>query len=42
MTPIEFNFGNAVGHFTKTDGPRGFLWKFALAYAALACLMQVR
>lgn len=41
MTPIEFNFGNAVGHFTKTDGPRGFLWKFALAYAALACLMQV-
>lgn len=41
MTPIEFSFGNAVGHFTKTDGPRGFLWKFALAYAALACLMQV-
>ena len=41
MNPIEFNFGNAVGHFTKTDGPRGFLWKFALAYAAVAILMQV-
>ena len=40
MNPIQFNFGNAVTHFTKTGGPAGFLWKFALAYAVFACLVQ--
>jgi hypothetical protein len=40
MNPIQFSFGNAIGHFTKTDGPSGFLWKFALAYAGLAMLVQ--
>ncbi len=40
MTPIEFSFGNALTHFTKTGGPAGFLWKFALAYAVMACLVQ--
>ncbi|WP_321488781.1 hypothetical protein [uncultured Hyphomonas sp.] len=40
MNPLPFSFGNAVTHFTKTGGPAGFLWKFALAYAAMACLVQ--
>ena len=40
MTPIQFTFGNAVTHFSKTGGPAGFLWKFALAYALLACVVQ--
>ena len=41
MAPISFSLGNAISHFTKTDGPKGFLWKFALAYALAACLLQV-
>lgn len=40
MSPLPFSFGNAVTHFTKTGGPAGFLWKFALAYAVMACLVQ--
>ncbi|WP_273186519.1 hypothetical protein [Hyphomonas adhaerens] len=40
MNTVQFSFGNAVTHFTKTGGPAGFLWKFALAYAVLACLVQ--
>lgn len=40
MSPIPFSFGNAISHYTKTGGPGGFLWKFALAYALLTCVMQ--
>ena len=40
MTPIPFSFGNAISHFSKTGGPGGFLLKFALAYAAVTCVLQ--
>ncbi len=40
MNAIQFSFGNAVAHFSRTGGPAGFLWKFALSYAVLACLVQ--
>lgn len=40
MNALEFSFGNAVGHFQKTGGPKGFLWKFALTYALFAIIVQ--
>ena len=40
MNRLEFSFGNAVGHFQKTGGPKGFLWKFALTYALFAIIVQ--
>ena len=40
MNQLEFTFGNAVGHFQKTGGPKGFLWKFALAYALCGIVVQ--
>ncbi|MEZ6012037.1 MAG: hypothetical protein R3C08_09235 [Hyphomonas sp.] len=40
MNPIPFSFGNAISHYTKTGGPGGFLWKFALAYALFTCVTQ--
>lgn len=40
MNHLEFSFGNAIGHFQKTGGPKGFLWKFALAYALCAIVVQ--
>lgn len=40
MTGLDFSFGNAVSHFRKTGGPKGFLWKFMLAYAVLAIVVQ--
>lgn len=41
MTPISFSFGNAMSHFQKTDGPKGFVWKFGLAYGLAVVLLQV-
>jgi hypothetical protein len=40
MTILEFSLGNATGHFNKTGGPKGFLWKFALAYALFGIVLQ--
>ncbi|MDX1293182.1 MAG: hypothetical protein R3265_10240 [Hyphomonas sp.] len=40
MNMLEFSFGNAMGHFQKTGGPKGFLWKFALAYALFGIIVQ--
>jgi hypothetical protein len=40
MNTLEFSVGNAMGHFNKTEGPKGFLWKFALAYALCAIVVQ--
>lgn len=31
----RFNFENAAFHFTKTEGPGGFVWKFLAAYTVL-------
>ena len=31
----KFNFGNAFAHFANTGAPRGFVWKYALAYVAV-------
>ncbi|MEE2879369.1 MAG: hypothetical protein VX593_10225 [Pseudomonadota bacterium] len=28
----RFSFDNAVLHFARSDGPRGFVWKYLLAY----------
>ena len=30
----DFNFGNAFFHFTRTDAPRGFTWKYILSFGA--------
>jgi hypothetical protein len=32
MPPREFSFGNALSHWSNTQGPGGFIWKYALAY----------
>ena len=40
MSRIPFSFGNAISHYSKTGGPGGFLWKFALAYAVVTCVLQ--
>ncbi len=32
MPTREFSFGNALSHWSNTQGPGGFLWKYALAY----------
>lgn len=33
---MEFNYENASLHFLRTGGPRGFVWKYALAYTLLS------
>ncbi|MEZ5998312.1 MAG: hypothetical protein R3B98_06425 [Hyphomonas sp.] len=40
MTRLDFNFGNAVSHYSKTGGPSGFLWKFALVFALVTLVIQ--
>lgn len=40
MQTPEFTIGNAITHFTKTGGPRGFLLPFMLSYAALGLVSQ--
>lgn len=32
MPPREFSFGNALSHWSNSQGPSGFIWKYALAY----------
>jgi hypothetical protein len=41
MRQLDFNFGNALMHFNRTGGPKGFLWKFVLGYAGLSLLIQL-
>lgn len=41
MNQLDFTFGNALLHFQKTGGPKGFLLKFALVFAAVTILLQV-
>lgn len=33
---MDFNYENASLHFLRTGGPRGFVWKYALAYTLLS------
>lgn len=33
---MEFSYENASLHFLRTGGPRGFVWKYVLAYTALS------
>lgn len=40
MQAPDFSIGNALMHFTKTGGPRGFLLPFMLSYAALGLVSQ--
>lgn len=40
MQAPDFSIGNALTHFTKTGGPRGFLLPFMLSYAALGLVSQ--
>ena len=41
MTQLPFSFGNALMHFSKVNGPAGFLWKFGLVFALVALVLQV-
>jgi len=40
MSRIDFSFGNAISHYSKTGGPGGFLWKYALIFALVTCTLQ--
>lgn len=40
MTHPDFSFGNALFHFRRTGGPKGFLWKYALAFALAGFAIQ--
>ncbi len=40
MTPEKTSLSGATLHFLYTEGPRGFLMRFAVAYAALALVIQ--
>lgn len=35
----RFTFDNAFLHFARTEGPRGFVWKYLLAYGLTAVLI---
>lgn len=35
----QFSFSKAVLHFARANGPRGFIWKYLLAYAIGAVLL---
>lgn len=39
MNELPFTFTNAFQHLFKTQGPKGFIWKFALAYGLAGTLM---
>jgi hypothetical protein len=41
MTDAPFSAGRAATHFLSTEGPRGFLLRFALVYALLSLVLQV-
>lgn len=39
MTQLPFTFSNALMHLTRTGGPKGFIWKFALSYGVGVLLL---
>ena len=39
MTNLDFSFDNALFHFRRTGGPKGFLLKYGATYAVLYLLM---
>ncbi len=39
MASRQFSFGNALSHWSNTQGPGGFVWKYALAYGLVSILM---
>ena len=41
MTNLDFSFDNALFHFRRTGGPKGFLLKYGATYAVLYLLMSV-
>jgi hypothetical protein len=41
MSHLEFNFGNALFHFRRTGGPKGFLRMYVPAFALVAIFIQV-
>tara|TARA_R110002051_G_scaffold61141_2_gene112067 strand:+ start:1115 stop:2056 length:942 start_codon:yes stop_codon:yes gene_type:complete len=40
MTHLDFSFDNALFHFRRTGGPKGFLLKYGATYAVLYLLMS--
>ena len=40
MNPVSFDYGNAVMHFRKTGGPKGFLFRFGATYVLLYVLLS--
>jgi hypothetical protein len=40
MTNLDFSFDNALFHFRRTGGPKGFLLKYGATYAVLYLLMS--
>lgn len=40
MSDKDYSFGRATFHFLHTDGPRGFLLRFVLTYAAVSFILQ--
>tara|TARA_R110000787_G_scaffold14348_5_gene44276 strand:+ start:1627 stop:2568 length:942 start_codon:yes stop_codon:yes gene_type:complete len=40
MNPVSFDFGNAMMHFRKTGGPKGFLLKYGATYVLLYLLLS--
>ncbi len=39
MAQQDFSFGNALSHWTKTEGPGGYIWKHAVAFGLLTVIM---
>lgn len=40
MTHPDISFGNALFYFRRTGGPKGFLLKYALAFALAGFTIQ--
>lgn len=40
MNPVSFDFGNAMMHFRKTGGPKGFLLSYGATYVLLYVLLS--
>ena len=36
----QFSFDNAMLHFARADGPRGFLWKYLLTFLIATVAMM--
>ncbi|MEH6488771.1 hypothetical protein [Hyphomonas oceanitis] len=40
MNPVSFDFGNAMMHFRKTGGPKGFLLSYGATYVLLYVILS--